>query len=434
MRTRYKVALFSITVMLICSIVLGTSYSIWTTSVQQEGENVVNVGCFQITYTDTGFENAGAINLANEYPITDSVGLSKQPYKFTIKNECSVAASYNVNLETLNGSTMNTNYLKVLFDDGTPALYSSNTFEEVTPYLTADSMSAIKLVSGYLADGQSVTYSLRLWIDYSAETTSTNVMGETYLGKVVVYSQATKTVNPGIEYDGDGMSFTQFLTDNNVETPDGVDPSNYVRFNNELWRVANVFPSYGMLLVKDKPIEGYTFDYENLSTYTTSPFIKVEDNDGTPTTVNYYDTLTTEAKNMILPIDYAFGGVSSNNLTVSEVYNATINESKNLYVGLGSVANYIYTNSDESCELYNFATDLNTRKCTNTSYIFGNDYIYTATSGPNGLYIVSKKGIKEITTETNVKILPSVAIGTEVLVKGGEGTRSNPYIIEKPSA
>ena len=49
------------------------------------------------------------------------------------------------------------------------------------------------------------------------------------------------------------------------------------------------------------------------------------------------------------------------------------------------IVNIIYTNSDLSCNDYNFSTDLGTNKCVGTTYMLGGEYIYSST---NKLYIL----------------------------------------------
>ena len=119
MNKKYKIALLSISVLLFGSIFLGTSYSLWQSTNVQEGTNEVKVGCFRITYTNLasyGGETAGDINLVNTYPLSDENGASLTPYMFNIKNECSIASDYIINLETLNTSNFNTDYLRVKFN------------------------------------------------------------------------------------------------------------------------------------------------------------------------------------------------------------------------------------------------------------------------------------------------------------------------------
>ena len=197
MAKKYKVMLIAITIVLIGSIFLGTSYSLWQTSKTQVGVNEISVGCFNITYTNLdsyGGNEAGDINLVNAYPISDEAGSALTPYVFKIKNTCTIAANYAINLETLNTSNFNTDYLKVKFNEAsnnssTPTLYKDITATDV---LLSNSTSAKQLTTGYLAANEEITYALRAWIDINATTTTPNVMGKTWNGKVVVSSEATK--------------------------------------------------------------------------------------------------------------------------------------------------------------------------------------------------------------------------------------------------
>ena len=200
MSKKFKVMLVSITLLLVGSIFLGTSYSLWKTSYTQVGTNEVSIGCFTVTFTNLdsyGGSEAGDINLTNSYPITEVAGSALTPYVFKIKNECTIASNYSVNLETLNTSNFNTDYLRVKFNEAsnnssTSVLYTDLDSAEVV--LTSQSSTSKALTTGYLAANEEVTYALRTWIDIDATTTTPNVMGASWNGKVVVTSEATETL------------------------------------------------------------------------------------------------------------------------------------------------------------------------------------------------------------------------------------------------
>ena len=186
-----KIAIVSIIVALIIviSVSIGTTYSLWTTSVHQESTNTIDVGCFNITFNDQNIAGAGNINLANAYPMSKLMGSSLVPYRFTISNTCSVAASYNVLLETLNTSTMDETKLDVLLQDSSVKHYVDN----VTDELSDDAKSGMKLTTGYLAANESITYSLRVWIDYDVTVDTPDIQGKIWNGRIVVNSEATFT-------------------------------------------------------------------------------------------------------------------------------------------------------------------------------------------------------------------------------------------------
>ena len=257
MSKRTKILIFSVSALLLLSFMVGITYSLWTANYEQEGTNELTVGCFNVSYTNLneyGGNSAGDISLINAYPITEAAGSAKTPYVFKIKNECEVAASYAINIETLNTSNFNTDYLRVKFNEASNNSGTSSLYKDITtanPTLQ-NVTSAKQLTTGYLTANEEVTYALRIWIDIDATTETPNVMGATWNGKVVVNSEATRLTavntitrlatgadttstnvigNTGLAYDG--------TTDNNLRYV-GSNPNNYVRFNNELWRIIGV--------------------------------------------------------------------------------------------------------------------------------------------------------------------------------------------------
>ena len=186
-----KIAIVSIIVALIIviSVSIGTTYSLWTTSVHQESTNTIDVGCFRIEFSDEGIVGAGNISLDKAYPMQDDVGKTLAPYKFTIANQCTVASSYNVILETLNTSTMDESKLKAYLNDNSVKHYANN----VSEGLSDDAVSGMNLTRGYLGAGESITYSLRVWIDYDVTVDTPDVQGKVWNGRIVVNSEATFT-------------------------------------------------------------------------------------------------------------------------------------------------------------------------------------------------------------------------------------------------
>ena len=252
MKMKYKISLVLICLLLIGSIFLGTSYSIWQHSNIQEGTNEVKVGCFTITYTNLasyGGEAAGDIHLVNTYPISDEAGASLTPYMFSIKNECSIASDYVINLETLNTSNYNLDYLRLKFNDvnnvtnNTSSKYTQ--LEEGNIVLTEESNAARILARGHIEQNEEKTYSLRVWVDKDATVSTPNVMGKTWNGKVVVYAEAAKNEEQTIaqkitKLSTSSESIVSDETDDNNLRYIGANPDNYVSFNGELWRIIGV--------------------------------------------------------------------------------------------------------------------------------------------------------------------------------------------------
>ena len=170
MKKKKVLIIIIISLLLILSIV-GISYALWTLNLTQTGENDIATTCFNISFTEK--DN---ISLQKSYPLHDKDGKKLTPYEFTITNNCDSYASYNVNLEVLNTTTLTNNEaIKVMFskkEDGAESelkLDLLSNYETVTKTLN-NATSAFKLVTGYLGPNESKTYDLRVWLDENVTT------------------------------------------------------------------------------------------------------------------------------------------------------------------------------------------------------------------------------------------------------------------------
>lgn len=172
-------------VLLIAGLIMigGISYAVWTILHTATNTNVIQTGCFNTTFT----ENGNAINLADAFPTTDSEGETLTPHTFTIENTCSLTASYNVNIESLQDTDLTLDNIKISIDNETPTLLSNMTTIDTT---IKDAIEAKNLKTGTLAAGESKSYALRMWLDENAplETAS----NKTYKGKIVIDTSAIK--------------------------------------------------------------------------------------------------------------------------------------------------------------------------------------------------------------------------------------------------
>lgn len=199
MRSGYKVTLGILTIMILVTITIGTSYSYYSIASTQADPNEFSTACFDVSYTEG---SNGSINLSATYPMSESDALTRlQPYEFTITNTCtsenaSNPVNYIVTLNTLtsNASTLPLSLLRYKLNETSPSVIdgTSGLLGSATPYTFGDSIkttydldSSYNLASGSLAPGESITYNLYLWID---ETAGNDVMNQTFNGRVLVYS------------------------------------------------------------------------------------------------------------------------------------------------------------------------------------------------------------------------------------------------------
>ena len=278
-----KVILIVIIILLVLSVSIGMSYAYWLLNLNQDSKNVMSTKCLNITFTE-----GDAINLQKTYPMEDEEGEKLTPYTFTLKNECNDAAKYQINLETLTGSTLDINYVKVKLNN-TTSILGSNT--AVTKTLS-DATDSRMLETGTLNAKETKSYTLNIWLSNNAPN---ETMNKSFEGKITVtasyqppvpvvlaatetvanlasganrsstdvYTVSNKTSDTctyTLAYDG--------TTDNNLRYV-GSNPCNYVKVDNEIWRIIglmnNIDDGTGkketrIKLIRNEAIGTYSWD------------------------------------------------------------------------------------------------------------------------------------------------------------------------------
>ena len=179
-----RLILAIITISLVGLIGIGMSYAYWRSTVIQDKTNVGASKCFSIELAN----QANEINLTNAYPITDAEGRKLTPYTFTLKNTCSMSAKYNLNMEMLSGTTLNSNYLAVLVNNKDIRLLSS--YDAATTVIDGSTESRT-LDIGLLEGNSSKDYSISLWIDEDV-TLEDDILNKVFKSKIVVDAVATE--------------------------------------------------------------------------------------------------------------------------------------------------------------------------------------------------------------------------------------------------
>ena len=173
-----KTILIILSILIVLGLFLGVYYAYYIKSINQEESNIVKTKCLNFSLTN----EKNDINLDEQYPIPDSEGRKLTPYQFTITNTCEQFISYNVNLESLEATTMDSSAVKVMINNEAPVNLS--TLESTSVSIDTSKDSKI-LATGSLGSSDSVDYALRLWMDYG-DTADTSSMNKVFESKVVV--------------------------------------------------------------------------------------------------------------------------------------------------------------------------------------------------------------------------------------------------------
>ena len=273
MKLRYKISLVVVAFLIIASLYLVQSYALWLTTFEGQ-ENILSVGCFDVALE----ELSKPISLNNTYPMSDQKGLTQTPYKFTIKNTCNTAAEYTITLNTLKTSIMDKSKIKFAFTTGTDvptsgvnlgtyASVASNINTDLAYLQTANVLGdtlneSIILQKGVLKnENDTATFNLYLWVD---QTAGNEVQGQKFVASVNVLANAV-TVEPSPASEtiaslvsGADTSSTDVYTipnktsdsctytlaydgtdDNNLRYV-GANPCNYIKIDEEYWRIIGV--------------------------------------------------------------------------------------------------------------------------------------------------------------------------------------------------
>ena len=173
-----KKTLLILGIILTILLFISFSYAYYIKSYSQENSNIVKTKCLNLSITN----EKNDIKLDEQYPIPDSEGKKLTPYQFTIINTCEQFISYNVNLEALEGTTMDSNAIKVMVNNEAPVNLATL---DVIQISIKNSVESRTLVTGSLGSGDSVDYAIRLWMDYG-DSADLSSMNKVFNSKVVV--------------------------------------------------------------------------------------------------------------------------------------------------------------------------------------------------------------------------------------------------------
>ena len=164
---------------------INSTYSLFYHEDTASNTDAYSTGLLSIIASSKG-EN---ISLSNALPMSDSEGEATTPYTFTIKNIGNLDYEFNVKLLSTGDSstTIDSRYIKVKVDDGSPATLSSLTSSIIKNDVT-------------LTAGESIDISIRVWL--SSDTPNTQI-GKVFNSKIVtdgqaVYTSSNNKVDPAL--------------------------------------------------------------------------------------------------------------------------------------------------------------------------------------------------------------------------------------------
>ncbi len=194
-----KLLLILIVLMLFVSIGKET-YALFTSEVSSIVQNY-STGTLKLSYSNV------SINLNNVYPMSDTDGMNSNETTITITNVGTLAYKFNVILEPMSNSTLDSSFIKVSMDGENPAILSSD--------------SNIIIRDVILNPGSSRTFTIKLWIPDTVS--SSDILGKKFNANLTSSGIAVKDVE---DSDGTVLIGGEPLYDyikNNADTTTTID-------------------------------------------------------------------------------------------------------------------------------------------------------------------------------------------------------------------
>ena len=339
--------------------IIGISYAWFRLYLRQsENNKIASRNCFSTSLT----EDSAKIDLVDAVSMYDEEGLEETPFTFTIKNNCSGYVKAYITIDSQYRDSSSSSYLK---DDFVKVnLSPKGTTNSPSVILTDKNLIDLDnnrkgylIVDAGLNSNEERSFDLRIWID--SETTTSDGLNKTWLGKIVVVTQASNFASPdGWNGAESGTLLAAIRRDNNVSEPlttpgteisadteavlasaeddygtsyyyRGAVENNYVEYANMCWRIVRV--------TGDGAIKMVLYNYNGLTSTNNTP------TSGTPCNVT--------------GDDLAFARYEGD--TYTSAYNSSYND--NAYVGLmyGTAGASSYADAQANTNPSTILTNLN---------------------------------------------------------------------------
>ena len=230
---------------------------------------------------------------------------------------------------------------------------------------------------------------------------------------------------------GDGLYTDEY--EEGKYTYKGANPNNYVTFNNEKagWRIISINSDGTIKIIKDASIRDIAWDTSD--SYGNNNWNRPADLN-TYLNGDYYNSLTSTAQSQIVEASYYVGAVTRNNNDMQDQISDEKAVTSKVKVALPTVSEYLRANSNkDQCGTFS----LNSSKystCKNSDWMYINDYGWTLSPYSGTSYFVFSvnddgRVSYPYAYATFSGVWPAITLSSEVQIKGGSGTESDPYIL-----
>ena len=490
---------FTIAIIFTAIAMSGSSYALYVNKDYGTTEDYTT-GLLDLT-----FDENTTLTLASAFPISDEEGLASDPYILKVTNTGNLTYKFNIELlDTTSTNLINNKYIKIKVDDG--EVHTLDTSNILSKDIT-------------LVPGESKSINVRMWL---SEETPNSEAGKGFSAKATTNGYAVYTTgneialpasaNTYIISQSKGDSWPADLTDSglyatNKYTADdgtikyhdyryiGANVNNYVKFNNDLYRIIGVFDEnshgvtgqYLVKLIMASPLSGNSWGVYNSSNTSGTSSGYANDWTGKSKTSKanlnvllneYFYNKTSTSSTYGDCANWTYFDYSSDNYyrtNCSDIVGYGIDPKYNGYIenatwylyGSGTDQSkqnwYLCERGGNSCTasgpstgdvsvtskmglmylsdyLYASGYYSSTDTTTQTAYYYGNKnwlykgYEWTQTpyaSGASSVWKVSIGVASNTIARGTETWRPSLYLKSDIKISGGYGTYNNPYILEQ---
>ena len=236
-----------------------------------------------------------------------------------------------------------------------------------------------------------------------------------------------KLIEDSSATDGDGL-----YKINNEYIFRGEYPKNYVKFNNEIWRILKVNDdgSIKLMLIEKKPsklVWDNRYNNERNANTGKNDFKISRILDDLKKSYDENKYINNDNKQLLIKRNWCIGKASEDGAEIANL-NLCDEVYENLYIGLLTIDEILTPSFDESCK------SIFDGSCTNYNYFTEINIGWTLTPSSNNTHTVfiGNQGSVAVKAASATNIIrPVVNINADALYKTGDGTENNPYIIGK---
>ena len=457
----------------IAMISLGT-YAIWTSANDLlTGSNTIQSGQVKMSYSESN-----EIGMNNALPIKDSEGkILTNYFDFQVLSYIKTRANdstqrklnYNIVLEPISiDNPLSDSEIKVYLTK-----VEGSTETVVVQPTTISNLNQYVLKSQeeiFSNNKKEVTtsYRLRAWIDASVDTNKFNEKKYSYKFRVNINNEAApvkEEIVPllNIPVGTNGIEKITHTTDDTLQVDSkfateyryrGGDSvvKNYVTFNNETWRIIGIIPTEDtngkvenrLKIIKDTSIGNKKWNETESNNWVTGTLNTYLNND-------YYNTLSSDAQNMIGTTKYYLGGYKDSKMTSDVMWqyerkneanrtgyydetNPIMQNDANKKIAIMYASDYGYAASKEcTSNLFNYDGSANCKTTNNWLDKSQDEWLLPQSLDDfDYAFIVSSAGYVKYgngVSDGEFAVRPVLSLSSNVKISGGEGTSQKPYTL-----